>query len=190
MHTGFYSKKLRQFFSEQTVLQTFTSNTLSKMTLRLPFLDTHISYWEHHHMAHRYHSFCQRWFHRPISQCNLHWTDTNLTCTTMCLLPHCKFTLCVPKGLTATRVTQTVIGTRLPSRVADAWCHALAPGQGLTAPLRHENLPVLRFCCCPGCCADSTAPARPSSQVVGGNSLRVKLSTPLLHNALGLQLGT
>lgn len=93
VHTGFYSKKLRQFFSEQTVLQTFTSNTLSKMTLRLPFLDTHISYWEHHHMAHRYHSFCQRWFHRPISQCNLHWTDTNLTCTTMCLLPHCKFTL-------------------------------------------------------------------------------------------------
>lgn len=126
VHTGFYSKKVRQFFSEQTVLQTFAPDTLSKMTLRLSVLyrwyPDHISYWEHCTWHTWYHSFSQHWFHGPISQCNLHLTDTNLVCVTMRPFPHCKFTPCLSKGLTATRVTQTATGTRLPSRVADGWC--------------------------------------------------------------------
>lgn len=143
VHTGFYSKKVRQFFSEQTVLQTFAPDTLSKMTLRLSVLyrcyPDHISYWEHCTWHTWYHSFSQHWFHGPISQCNLHLTDTNLICVTMRPFPHCKFTPCLSKGLTATRVTQTATGTRFPSRVADGWCHALAPAQALTAPLRHAK---------------------------------------------------
>lgn len=106
-----------------------------------------------------YHSFCHHWFHGPISQRCLHLTDPNLTCVTtpssLALQIHSTRSQ-RPYGHADHPKRQHLSSPKSGRRV----CLALAPAQSLHRAPGMQNLPVLRFCCGRGCCADRTGAAQ------------------------------